>query len=176
MATQERFPTGDSADPGRNELSASSGSDKYEMVNEDPHNGDADYIFRLDSAGQQGFTFIAFSLGAASSINSVTVHAAAREALGGTGLRLGLVVSGTLYLAAEVLLTEAYVDYSATWTTNPATGSAWTKSAVENDIQEMVVRFTSMAAGEESRATQVKMSVDYNPMYAGRDFLLLKAG
>ena len=169
MPTQERFPTGDSTT--NNAMTPSSGVDKYAMVDDDPHDSDTTYVYLQDSAGQQGFTFPAFSLGAVSSINGVTVHAVTRESVGDVRLRLGLVVNGTTYFTGDILLASAYAEYSNTWLTNPDTGSAWTKAALENDIEEMVIRFTSLAAGEEARATQVKAVADYNP--AGAEKLLL---
>ncbi|MCX7912597.1 MAG: hypothetical protein N2506_06530, partial [Dehalococcoidales bacterium] len=92
---------------------------------------DGDYITGVDiSSGYayQLFTFPTFAIPAGSVISGVTVYVRAKDASSGTNdIRPAIKVRGSYYYPSSGNNpTTSWANYSYSWTTNPATGAAWT--------------------------------------------------
>jgi hypothetical protein len=76
---------------------------------------------------------------------------------------------GDVYLGDESpTLTTSYVLYSHTWTTNPATGAAWTWAEI-SDLQAGVEMFSLIYSDtHDVYCTQVYAEVTYIPMSGSR--------
>jgi hypothetical protein len=96
-------------------------------------------------------------------INSVTVWIRARDgsAPTQTGAWPALRIGGVLYPGTAVILTNAWADYSSTYTTSPATGTSWTWGEVNN--LEAGVRLRRSASGVQSDCDHVWVVLDYTP-------------
>ncbi len=153
-------PTAD----GSSFWTASSGTDRYAMVDEVSSDGDTTYISRADSSNNQFFNNLP-SL-PAGTILSVDIHIVGKYTGGGLSLNARITVNGTSYNSTAQNATTDYVEYTFTYATNPNTGSAWIKADVEgtgsNPLQAWGLTCGSIAAGETAIATQVWMVVRYN--------------
>jgi len=82
-------------------------------------------------------------------------------------INLGFYIGSVEYWSSNINVdSDSYTDYSNTWTTNPATGSAWTESAIDN--MEVTLKGTSNRKRVGSLyyytviyCTQYWMTVDY---------------
>lgn len=156
------FPTTDSTT--YDQWTASSGSDKYAMVDDNPHDSATTYIYITDVNGRQYFTNNPVL--PSGTILGVSVYYVDYEFAGATGGRPAIIVNGTEYLGDFFLSDPAWTEHSYEWTTNPDTGIAWTQEDVQgsgaNPLEEWGVRATAQGAGDTMRVTQVYLLVRYN--------------
>ncbi len=119
---------------------ASAGAD-YTTVDDNPNNGDTDYI--SSSTATQVDTFTYPALGVTGTVLGVAPTSLARKDDAGVrSIREVVRSGGTDYAgAADLTLTTAYVNYQQIWETNPATGVAWTVAGV--DSAEAGVKLTA---------------------------------
>lgn len=109
------------------------GTSNYANLNSD--DGDTSYIYWAISSASgalyQTYNFTDFST-SYTAINSVTIHFKARRDSSSIGYVPICRISGVNYSGSviAVSLGATYADSSYTWSTNPATGSAWTSTAI----------------------------------------------
>jgi hypothetical protein len=102
----------------------------WQCVDEQPSNGDSDYVSAASSPLTDVYAFPATTVPTGSIVYGVAVHATARKDDAGTN-DLDLVLrSGTTNYASGTSsgLTSTYVRYRRLWDTDPATGTSWTVS------------------------------------------------
>lgn len=124
MPTQQRTPTGDGVlsewDPPTNDY----------LEVDDPIGApdDATTFISSSTVGADDlFVFGAFTVPAGSAEITIVVRWRARITGAGSGaIRPSLRVNGTVYYGTSQSLTTSWVDYSASWSTNPGTGVPWT--------------------------------------------------
>jgi hypothetical protein len=171
MATQERYPTGNSA--VSNAWTAGTGGNKWDEV-DDPAgvpDDETTYMFNANANQSQLFTFTPFAI-SPSAIASVSVVVRSRkETSTSYNTRARLLVNGTAYIINLSGETTSYATQTLTWTTNPNTGIAWTEADVEgtgaNPLQEFGVSSIGQGAGETIRVTQCYIVVDYTAAGGG---------
>jgi len=141
----------------------SSGS-HWDKVDEVSSDGDSTYV-KASSTGT-AFTYDTYSLqdpSCSGTINSVTVYVSAKRSGTAYG-RCALYIGGTLYYQPTgsygfTPLTY-WSQYGYAWSTNPATGTAWTWS----DINNLQAGYGGRAASSySSMCTQVYVVVNYTP-------------
>jgi hypothetical protein len=170
MATETRFPTGNSATAARNQWASATGGNKWDDVDESSADDATTYIKAVDTNLTQHFTYSAFVLSGMTSINKVTVFfRSQRTAAGALNCRAALrsTSAATTYSGANQAQTTSWAEYSEVWTVNPRTGVAWADAADVNDMFEFGVTNNATAAGEECDVTQVRIEVDYNVAASG---------
>jgi hypothetical protein len=126
-----------------------------------PTNGDTYYVTLTDTSGLGGAT-----------INSLTVYAKVKslDPVSNT-VQIGVKVAGTDYYSGtfDTNPSQSYILYSYTWLTNPATGTAWTASAI--DAVEIGLKKTN-ASG--MGWTYAYAEVDYSPGGIANKALLVR--
>ncbi|NTV30267.1 MAG: hypothetical protein HGA80_09325 [Candidatus Omnitrophica bacterium] len=125
-STSTLSPTGDGDKSGT--FTYTSGSTGWDLVDESSAD-DADYFTSPTAAtAYYHFTFTSPGIPAAATITSLTVYVRGMDGASGTNnIRPAIKVNGTRYNAASGNNPgAAFATYSSSWTTNPATGSAWT--------------------------------------------------
>ena len=102
----------------------------WQCVDEQPSNGDSDYVSAASSPLTDVYAFPASTVPAGSIVYAVAVHATARKDDAGTNdLDLILRSGSTNYVSGTSSgLTSTYVRYRRLWDTDPATGTSWTVS------------------------------------------------
>jgi hypothetical protein len=111
------------------EWTASAGAN-WQCVDEQPSNGDTDYVSAASSPLTDVYAFPASTVPAGSIVYAVAVHATARKDDAGTN-NLDLILrSGATNYASGTSdgLTSSYVRYRRMWDNDPATGTSWTVS------------------------------------------------
>jgi len=102
------------------------------------------------------------------SITKVSVTIVARNTLtSDERVRIMLVIGGTGYNGSIHTPTTSYASYTSEWTTNPATASAWTWSAINN--LEAGVRSEQVGAGWEGKIKVTQMYVRVDVQVDGAD-------
>jgi len=88
-------------------------------------------------------------------IDSVRIVITCRAVGSSEQVRTAVVIGGSVYYGTAISITNySYAEYSTAYSTNPATGSAWTWSAVDNMEIGVSIRRTA-------RCTQVRAEVYY---------------
>lgn len=160
MATQQRYPTADHSQVGTWNTAPF-----WSKVDDA---SDADFITGVATSGGDArvrFSFTAFSVPGGSTVSSVQVNFRATDDSLGTNTIGGMIrPSSTDRDAATINPTNSFAGYTATWTTNPDTGAAWTPAEVNtialfglwsNDVNpdihvssvELVVTYTESGGG-----------------------------
>lgn len=123
-------PTGSGS---HSDFSGSDGNsiDNYEMVDDDGSDDDASYIESDAIDDADTFTFDSLSSTPASILAVATTIIAKKTDSGSRELESIVRVGGTDYSHATAInCTDGYVSSQRVFTTNPATGSAWSAAAV----------------------------------------------
>lgn len=169
VATQTRLPTAvGTISPGTWNIGTSTPGNEYLEIDDPIGSSDDDTTYiATDAAGNIDLQFAAFDL-TASSIAAVRVYIRARNTSGANVLEGRLNIASTTYTNTPQSLTSSYVTYVFTWTTNPATGAAWTENDVKRlsgaPLDEFRVRASSVSGAETVRVTQAYIEVDYTPV------------
>jgi hypothetical protein len=102
----------------------------WQCVDEQPSNGDSDYVSAASSPLTDVYAFPSSTVPAGSIVYAVAVHATARKDDAGTNdLDLVLRSGSTNYASGTSSgLTASYVRYRRLWDNDPATGTSWTVS------------------------------------------------
>jgi len=155
-------PSGDTAD---NHLGTyPSSMPHYQCVNQVSPDGDATYVYAITSNYWTDDTYqlpnLAFTSG---TINYVTIHAVARTTgYGSTQLSLtthGNEYDGTDNSGYPFPLTSSWVEYTAVWSTNPYTHTAWTIQ----EINDLLVGCSLYKTTGDAQCTQVYVEIYYTP-------------
>lgn len=176
MASQIRRPT--AVVGARDNWALGAGASKVVAVQS--NDGDTTYIERVNSDGQQSFTFTAFDIPAGASIEALVWTAVIKEQAGALAFRPLIRVNGTDYnLAAPHQLTAAIgidgsyrlVEYVMTSNPDIVGTAAWLIADIEgaggasNPLEEMSIFASSVGAGEELRCTELFLMVLYDQAF-----------
>ena len=131
----------------------------WQCVAEDVADDNASYVAREDNSYATDVYALENPALSTCSVISVTVHCVARKAQSQGDIRPALYVGGAEYNGAAQALTTTFADYSAQWTTNPATGAAWTWSEL-NGLQAGM-RLRGQNGAHPAYCTQVWVEVRY---------------
>lgn len=161
MSTEYLLPV---ADGNYTAFTASGCAADWQCV-DDPVGSPDDATTRLTLSGtttptRQSVVVAAYSQGG--TINSVTVTGrATRSGTGTASIRIFLRIGGTDYDGDSQNLPSAaaYANYTQGWTTNPATGLAWTTADLA--ALEAGVLITNGGITNTSSVTQVYAAIDY---------------
>ena len=144
-------------------------ANEFQCVDDDPNNGDTDYIVSTASVVTDSL-FNAPNWGSPPSpltIISVVVQASCRKTASPTVDVRVIVKSGSTTGVGATLTDCAnsgtYTVWSDTFTTDPADGGAWTASDI--DAMQIGVRDNDDKSREE-RVSHVKATVRWNPVYS----------
>ncbi len=141
---------------GWSNTGCTSGSE-WQCVDEAPANT-SDYLYTSSGTTRETFGFQDTGL-SSETINSVTLYYYAKRYASNRYKFQPLIRSGTTnYAGSTFSTTSSYEYYSQTYTTNPATGSAWTASEVNNLQAGMVSNNSNPGA----YVAQVYAVVDYS--------------
>ena len=119
------------------EQTPNDGTPHWQLVDEESSDGDTTRLFDNSWSGteRESYNLEASLLPAGSAITKITVHVVAKAEAGdpaGANALKHFIRSGTTDSESSAFtLTTSYAEYTHDWTTDPATGSAWTKSAVD---------------------------------------------
>jgi hypothetical protein len=128
----------------------------YQCVDESTLNT-SDYVYASSTNKKESFSFSSTGL-ASATINSVALHYNAKYyATNKNKMQPMIRISGTDYLGSVLTLTSSYADYSQTYTTSPATGSAWTIGQVD----ALEAGMTTYSSNGGAYDAQVYAVVDY---------------
>lgn len=155
MATATLLPTSDNSSTGT--ILYSSGASAWNLLDDDDGNTNA---IQFDSNGNVDMDYQDMPI--ALSINSVTVLGS-YSVVGAPDGQIGelyVSIGGTPYLGSTnaLVVSGSYATISYTWTTNPATGLAWTQA----DINALKVGFklTNYTASS-TKLSYLPVTVDY---------------
>lgn len=120
----------------------------------------SDHVASSSNNIRETFNFTTSGL-TSESINNVTLYYFAKRISSSKNNIQTLIRSGSVdYLGNSFILNNSYEYYSQTYTTNPATGSAWTVAEV--DALETGMRTAASQGG--GNITQIYAIVYYNPL------------
>jgi len=142
------------------DLTASGCTDNYQCVDETVSDGDGTVVERAAGTYQTDVYSLEDPPGSSGSITGVTVYCRARTTQLQGNLQPTVVIASIEYNGAEQSLTGSYVDYSATWTSNPNTGIAWTWTDIA--YLEAGVRLKGQNSIWPAYCTQVWVEVEYS--------------
>ncbi len=132
-----------------------SGSNEWQCVDENPVNT-SDYLYTSTASKAESFAFSDMSSPA--TIDSVTLYYYAKYYNSGKYKMTPLIrASSTDYLGSVMSLGSSYATLSQTYTTNPATGSAWTVS----EVNSLEAGMKSYSANAGAYVAQVYAVVSY---------------
>lgn len=167
---QSRVPTADNTTVnGTFAVVPTSPTTRWDKVDDPigtPDNGVTQVTAQSNGGGDIRFLFTAFTVPAGSNITRVTVYfRAADNSSGANNLGALIVVNDYKYTNSTVdpAALPTWTTYNTSWTTNPATGSAWTVDEVNgigaNALKMFGIRGTDW--NPDVNVTQVYISVQY---------------
>lgn len=123
-------------------------------------------------------TKAAFAIPNGATIQSVEVVVVAKMTAGTGQIRPYILLAGIQGDPAGFTnITTSYVAYTATWTTNPDTGLAWTEADVEgtgpNPLGNRIIVFPGNLVGGSIRVTQMYIAANYTLGAAPTQTLIL---
>jgi len=142
------------------------GSDAFDAVNDVTPDDDSTYLYTSSTSTSiiDSFSCDFSGLPDDCTINSIDLTVRAKKILG-TPKLTNLVESdsaGPEFCSGYAWITDTYEDYTCTsFTTNPLTGSAWTKQSLIDTYFGYELEHGWGPTGEESRVTQVYVTVEY---------------
>ena len=108
----------------------------YADINDDWKNSDdSDYISTSTDSANMSFIFTPWN--GAATISSISVTVRAKKIFSADGIELYYYAGGLAYNAGSLLVTGSFSNLSTSFSTNPATGNAWTVSEI-NSMQWLV--------------------------------------
>jgi hypothetical protein len=127
-----------------------------DFTNMNSNDGDTSYIYTTTGSLTHFWTMS--TLSSVSTINSVQLAVSARAVVDSAYVQYYVRIGGVNYGGSQSLLYPAYGGYAYTWTTNPATGLAWTISDINN--AQWGFTFAAGALGDECRVSYMYLAVD----------------
>ncbi|MDT8442095.1 MAG: CxxxxCH/CxxCH domain-containing protein [Desulfuromonadales bacterium] len=163
--TLNRYPSGDIA-VNYGTVFPAAPTTHFDKVDEAAADGAASYIQATGNGQKDVFSFSSFSVPAGATDISVSItYVAQKTGAQGASMTSLLRIGGVDYTGAAVdPANGVFTQYSDNWTTNPATGAAWTIAEVNgtdgtNPLQGIGVTVTD--ANPQSQVTQMYVSVSY---------------
>jgi hypothetical protein len=141
----------------------------YQAVDDSSPDSDSTYVYETRYEFPPPYYFDLFGLPSLAvegdiTISSVTVHAVVK---GDAGTQLGYLVvkpyGASVNYGSSIYVTTTYTEVSVSWTTNPYTTVAWTKSDIDN--LSVGIMFTP-DSGHYERCTQIYATVTYEILQA----------
>lgn len=139
---------------------------RYTVVDDYPDLAGADVLVGGTTAGRITFGYSASAIPAGSTINSVTVRQTMRKTATQTSAaRMAIRIGTTSYQSASINPTTTLAEYNNVWTTNPATGAAWTLDQVQGIGVNAIVGFGPLLidASPTVEVSAVRLDIDYTP-------------
>ena len=163
MATQTRNPTSDISATGT--WTGTAGS-RYTLVDDYPSTDTADQLTHGNTAGNIRFGFTAFSVPAGATDIVVRIYHYDREATSGNNnFGSQLIIEGAQYITPSGLHlpTTTTTLRTATYTTNPRLGTAWTVNQVNGSGANSIQAFglVSTDANPQISVTSIQIEVEY---------------
>lgn len=123
------------------------------------------YIYTTGSYFRDLYNLPASAIPSGSTINSITIYFRCDNYydVGNAYAKPSLKSNSTVTDGTEVNLTQGYVTYSQTWTTNPADSAAWEKADI--DALQIGVSLKLDSSDDYPSCTQVYVVVDYTVAY-----------
>jgi len=140
-------------------LSNSGCSANWQCVSEAAADEDGSYVERASNAYASETYAMDNPSSSACPITALTVYCRARTTLTQGDVMPAVYIGGVEYDGAAQALTSSFANYSTQWTTNPATGIAWTWSDVIS--LEAGMRIRGQNGSHPARCTQVWVDVQY---------------
>jgi hypothetical protein len=112
-----------------NELTPSSGSSHFAMVDEAIPNDDTDYLYGATTGKYELFAFTDLTLTEVKAVQLLL--RAKQEQAGAHTIKGALRISSTIYESAELTLSTDYETHQAIWGVSPATGVAFTGNELD---------------------------------------------
>ncbi len=140
-------------------LTSSGCASRWQCVSEAIADEDATRVICADNSYKPEVYAMADPTSSACAISKITVYCRARRTNNQGDVKPAIYIGGAEYDGGEQALTTSYVDYSAVWTTNPSTGSAWTWSNINS--LECGVRLRGQNGTWPAYCTQVWVVVHY---------------
>ncbi|MCA9486410.1 PKD domain-containing protein [Candidatus Woesearchaeota archaeon] len=150
------YPTGQGSYSQWTNVGCSSGSLEWQCVDETPAST-SDYLSTKKGNTLESFTFSSTNLSNVEISNITLMYYAMQEAPSKKCFEPLLRISGTDYTAATQCTSSSYAYYVQSYTTNPATGLAWTLSELNN----LEAGMESASSSGGGRVAQVFVIVDY---------------
>ena len=141
---------------------ASGDTPHWDAVNEVSADDNTTYI-STSSASYQVDTYNFANPTQTGTINSITLYFRCAAATGTDYGKAAIYVGSTLYYGSEEAVTTSWTTKSKTWTTNPATSSAWSWS----DLNSLEIGVALKKGSAVVMCTQVYLVIDYTATTGG---------
>jgi len=156
-ATETRALDGEGTETGGTYVG---GALDYTNLNSD--DGDTSYL-NISTSIYHDWSYQTFNT--SPSINSVSISVKGKTTLNpSTGyIRPYVLISGTKYYGPSTVITNySWATVTYTWSTNPATGTAWTQTTVNSNTFGAYI--TPSQGSPDVHVTYVYLTVNYNPV------------
>lgn len=141
------------------------GGDHYAQLDETTSGGDGltSYVATITAPEYDRFSMSNVPVGCSGLVKSITsVQVWSLEAMdsgsGNANIRFGVYIGSTYYEGDTYSPTTSFVNRTKTWTTNPATTSAWTLS----EVQALVIYLHTTDAAPRPLVTQMGVLITVN--------------
>jgi prepilin-type N-terminal cleavage/methylation domain-containing protein len=131
----------------------------WQCVDEVTSDDDASYITRNSNSWSTDVFALENPTHDSCPVATVTIYCRAKKDNTQGDVRPTVYVSGTEYNGTQQAITTSWADYSHSWTTNPATGTAWTWSEIDN--LQAGVRIRGQSSTHKAHCTQVWVVVKF---------------
>jgi hypothetical protein len=135
------------------------GSANWQCVDDVTADDNTTQVMRADNSWAYDLYQLPDPAAAACAPSKVTVFMRCKREQTQGDVRAILRVSGSLYLGTTTTLTTSWADYSHEWTSNPATGTAWTWTDINN--LQAGVELRGQNGTKPAYCTQVWIVVEY---------------
>jgi prepilin-type N-terminal cleavage/methylation domain-containing protein len=131
----------------------------WQCVDEVTSDDDASYVTHDSNSWSTDVYALENATHDSCAVSTVTVYCRAKKDSTLGDVRPTVYVSGNEYNGTQQALTTTWADYSHSWTTNPATGTAWTWIEIEN--VQAGTRIRGESSTYKAHCTQVWVVVKF---------------